>query len=170
MVKGRNEHKTFQMPKIKIKTIIDAPINRVFDLARSIDLHTLSTKKTNEKAVAGKTSGLIELGESVTWRAKHLGVYQKLSVEIIEYDKPNMFKDVMLKGAFKSMSHKHSFKQIGNKTTMTDEFEFESPLGPIGKIANYLFLKNYMKQFLIKKNKELKKFAENEELYKLILK
>lgn len=158
------------MPTIKIETIIDAPIDRVFDLARSIDLHKLSTKKTNEKAVAGKTSGFIELGESVTWRARHLGVYQKLSVEITEYDKPNMFKDVMLKGAFKSMSHKHSFKQIGNKTTMIDEFEFESPFGPIGKIANYLFLKNYMTKFLIEKNKELKKFAENEKLYKLILK
>ena len=81
-----------------------------------------------------------------------------------------MFKDVMLKGAFKSMSHKHSFKVLGNKTKMIDEFEFESPLGQIGKIANYLFLKNYMKKFLIEKNKELKKFAENEDLYKLILK
>tara|TARA_Y100000385_G_scaffold50965_1_gene47775 strand:+ start:2192 stop:2338 length:147 start_codon:yes stop_codon:yes gene_type:complete len=48
------------MPIIKIETIINAPIDRVFDLARSIDLHTLSTKETNEKAVAGKTSGFIE--------------------------------------------------------------------------------------------------------------
>ena len=93
----RNKYNKFQMPKIKIETIIDAPIDRVFDLSRSIDLHTLSTKKTNEKAVAGKTSGFIEFGESVTWRARHLGVYQKLSVEITEYDKPNMFKDVMKK-------------------------------------------------------------------------
>ena len=52
-----------------------------------------------------------------------------------------MFKDVMLKGAFKSMSHKHIFKQIGNKTTMTDEFEFESPFGPIGKLRTIYFLK-----------------------------
>ena len=66
------------MPKINLTTTIDAPIERVFDLARSIDLHKLSTKKTNEEAVNGKTSGLIELGETVTWRAKHFNVYQKL--------------------------------------------------------------------------------------------
>jgi hypothetical protein len=63
------------MPKIELHTEIDAPIERVFDLARSIDLHMLSTSHTNEKAIAGKTSGLIGLGEWVTWRAKHLGFY-----------------------------------------------------------------------------------------------
>jgi hypothetical protein len=62
------------MPKIELTTHINAPIGRVFDLSRSIDLHMESTKKTGEKAIAGKTSGLIELGETVIWRAKHFGI------------------------------------------------------------------------------------------------
>ena len=156
------------MSKIELETIIDAPITRVFDLARSIDLHKLSTKNTNEEAIDGKTSGLIELGETVTWRAKHFNVYQKLTVEITEYDRPNMFRDVMLKGSFKSMKHLHKFEKEGNKTKMIDEFEFESPFGLVGRIANSLFLKNYMSNFLIEKNKELKKIAESEEWRKLI--
>ena len=156
------------MPKINLTTTIEAPIERVFDLARSIDLHKLSTKKTNEEAVGGKTSGLIELGETVTWRAKHFNVYQKLTVEITEYDRPNMFRDVMLKGAFKSMKHLHKFEKNGNKTKMIDEFEFESPFGIIGKLANSLFLKNYMTNFLIERNKELKTYAESEEWRKII--
>lgn len=49
-----------------LKTFIDAPVERCFDLARSIDLHKISLEHTNEKAVAGKTAGLIEPGESVT--------------------------------------------------------------------------------------------------------
>ena len=156
------------MPKINLTTTIEAPIERVFDLARSIDLHKLSTKKTNEEAVGGKTSGLIELGETVTWRAKHFNVYQKLTVKITEYDRPNMFRDVMLKGAFKSMKHLHKFEKNGNKTKMIDEFEFESPFGLIGKLANSLFLKNYMTNFLIERNKELKTYAESEEWRKII--
>ena len=156
------------MPKINLTTTIEAPIERVFDLARSIDLHKLSTKKTNEEAIGGKTSGLIELGETVTWRAKHFNVYQKLTVEITEYDRPNMFRDVMLKGAFKSMKHLHKFEKEGNNTKMIDVFEFESPFGIIGRLANSLFLKNYMTNFLIERNKELKTYAESEEWRKII--
>ena len=156
------------MPKINLTTTIEAPIERVFDLARSIDLHKLSTKKTNEEAVGGKTSGLIELGETVTWRAKHFNVYQKLTVEITEYDRPNMFRDVMLKGAFKSMKHLHKFEKEGNNTKMYDVFEFESPFGIIGRLANLLFLKNYMTNFLIERNQELKTYAESEEWRKII--
>ena len=156
------------MPEIKLETIIDAPIERVFDLARSIDLHKLSTKGTNEEAINGKTSGLIELGETVTWRAKHFGLYQKLTVEITEYERPNMFRDIMLKGAFKSMKHTHRFEREGIKTKMIDQFEFESPYGLLGRIANSLFLKKYMTNFLIKRNKELKMFAESDKWRKLI--
>ena len=156
------------MPTILLKTKIHAPIHRVFDLARSIDLHKASTTGTNEEAIAGKTSGLIELNDTITWKAKHFGVYQKLTVKIINLEKPFMFKDIMLKGTFKSMTHTHSFKQELDITTMTDEFQFKSPLGFLGAFADALFLKNYMKKFLINKNKELKRVAEGED-WKLVL-
>lgn len=64
------------MPRIVLKTIIRAPIDRCFDLSRSIDLHKVSTEQTNEEAIDGVTSGLISLDESVTWRAKHFGIDQ----------------------------------------------------------------------------------------------
>lgn len=93
------------MPKIELQTEIKAERKIVFDLSRSIDLHQLSTAKTDEKAIAGKTSGLIDLGESVTWRAKHFGIYQNLTSKITEFESPNFFVDEMLKGAFKSFKH-----------------------------------------------------------------
>ena len=67
------------MPKIELTTIIDAPIERCFDLARSIDLHKLSTAGTDEEAIAGVMSGLIGKNEQVTWKAKHFGITQKLT-------------------------------------------------------------------------------------------
>ena len=119
------------------------------------------TKETDEKAIAGRTSGLIELGETVTWRAKHLGIYQKLTVKIIEFDRPNMFTDAMLDGAFKEMKHTHRFYPLETGTKMIDEFEFLSPFGFLGKVVDSLFLTKYMTDFLIKKNTELKHFAES---------
>ena len=148
------------MAQIRLETKINSPLERVFDLSRSIDLHKLSVAHTNEEAIAGRITGLIELGENVTWRAKHLGVYQKLTVEIVKMDKPAMFEDVMLKGAFKSMRHIHRFIKDGSNTKMIDEFEFESPLGVLGKVVNWLFLKKYMTKFLIVRNNEIKRIAE----------
>lgn len=150
------------MPIIVLDTIINAPRDRVFDLSRSIDLHKISTKHTNEEAIEGRTTGLIELNETVTWRAKHFGIYQKLTSKIISLDRPNEFTDVMVKGTFSYIKHQHKFEEAAGKTKMTDVFEYRSPLGILGKLADILFLKRYMKALLVKRNEEIKNFAESE--------
>ncbi|WP_294310275.1 SRPBCC family protein [uncultured Chryseobacterium sp.] len=148
------------MAIIRLQTTIQADIRNVFYLARDIDLHQKSTFRTGEKAVAGRTAGLIEQGETVTWKAKHLGIVQTLTTQIISMHKPYHFTDIMLKGAFKSMKHQHLFRQEDRYTVMTDIFEFESPFGIIGKIFNAIFLRNYMKQFLLERNRLIKSTAE----------
>lgn len=149
------------MSRIYLETLVDADIQIVFDLARDIDMHQRSTSRTHEKAIAGRTSGLIEENETVTWRAKHLGIYQTLTTKIISMDKPNEFIDEMQKGAFKSMRHQHIFKIIDGKTQMMDIFEFESPLGIIGRLFNKLFLKNYLKNFLLERSELIRTMAES---------
>jgi ligand-binding SRPBCC domain-containing protein len=148
------------MTVIEISTPIKAPIERCFDLARSIDLHMESTKQTGETAIAGRTSGLIELGETVTWRAKHFGVWQTLTSKITGFDYPNSFTDEMVEGAFKSFRHEHLFYALNNETVMKDIFAFEAPFGLVGEFANYLFLGRYMSYLLKKRNQTIKETAE----------
>ncbi len=128
------------MPTIELVTFIAAPIERVFDLARSIDLHANSTSRTGERAIAGVTSGLIGPGQEVTWRARHFGVWQSLTVCVTVFERPTHFADAMLRGAFRSMEHHHYFEQSGSGTMMRDVFSFQSPLGILGRIADFLFL------------------------------
>jgi ligand-binding SRPBCC domain-containing protein len=149
------------MPRIELNTEINAPINVVFDLSRSIDFHVKSTERTGEKAIAGRTSGLINLNETVTWRAKHFGVQQKLTSKITIMKRPDIFVDEMTTGAFKSFTHQHLFLEEGDKTLLIDIFEFESPLGVLGRMANRLFLKKYMERLLVERNALLKEVAEN---------
>ncbi len=150
------------MPKIKITTEINAKIELVFDLSRSIDLHIISTENTKEKAIAGKTKGLIELGEQVTWQATHLGLRQKFTSKIIEFQPPFLFVDQMQKGILKSFRHEHHFKVISEeKTLVTDILVYEAPLSFLGKLADFLFLKRYLKDFLTARNKIIKTYAEN---------
>ena len=150
------------MPKIQILTEIQADRKIVFDLSRSIDLHKISTEHTNEEAIAGKITGLIELHESVTWRAKHFGFYQLLTSKITAFESPDYFVDEMVSGAFKWFRHTHRFTAHGQRTLMTDTFEYESPFGFLGKIADKIFLEKYMKTLLEKRNGIIKKFAESD--------
>jgi ligand-binding SRPBCC domain-containing protein len=124
-------------------------------------LHILSTEQSNERAIGGKTSGLIGLNESVTWRAKHFGIRQNLTSKITEFKRPTFFVDEMEKGAFKSFRHEHHFEVLNGKTSMTDIFDYSSPLGVLGKIADHLFLKRYMTHLLETRNQVIKDYAES---------
>lgn len=156
------------MPTIQIQTIIKADIKTCFDLSRSIDLHQISTAKTNEKAIAGITSGLVNTNDFVTWEAVHFGIKQKLTSKISIVEPYVHFRDEQLKGAFKYFIHDHYFKTENGLVTMTDNFEFSSPYGIIGKLFDKLILTNYMKKFLTERNQTIKEFAESEK-WKLIL-
>lgn len=150
------------MPVIRLETFIKADQKIVFDLARSIDLHQISTAHTHERAIAGKTSGLIELGESVTWEAKHFGIVQQLTSKITEMQSPDYFADEMVSGAFKSFKHQHIFEAKGGETIMTDVFDYISPYGILGKVADWLFLKRYMTDLLVQRNHIIKEHAEHQ--------
>ena len=149
------------MPLLTLSTRIRAPMDVVFDLARSIDLHEESTAQTNERAVAGRTAGLIGLGETVTWEATHFFVKQRLTVEIVAFDRPRHFRDRMVSGAFRRFDHEHDFEEIGDETIMVDRFDYTSPLGPLGTLADLLFLKRYMRRLLTKRNGIIKQVAES---------
>ena len=150
------------MPTLNLETKIAAPVERVFDLARSIDAHTSTTEGTGERPVSGRTSGLIEAGETVTWEARHLGVRQRLTSKITAMEHPHFFVDEMQQGAFATMHHRHEFTVEGNGTVMRDIFEFTAPLGPLGWLAEKLFLTAYMEKFIVQRNAGLKALAESD--------
>jgi ligand-binding SRPBCC domain-containing protein len=140
---------------------IKAPIQVCFDLSRSIDIHMESTAYTYERAVKGRTSGLIERGETVTWEATHFGIRQQLTSIITEFDPPNSFVDEMVSGAFKRFRHEHTFELIDDGTLMTDKFDYTSPFGLLGRLADMMFLWSYMERLLLRRNEYIKSIAEN---------
>jgi ligand-binding SRPBCC domain-containing protein len=156
------------MPKIHLTSFIAAPIERVFDLSRSINLHQISTASTNEKAIDGVMGGLINKNETVTWQAKHLFKTRQFTAKITEMQSPEFFIDEMIQGDFKSFHHEHHFKAAANGTIMIDLLNFETPYGIFGKIVNSIFLKSYLEKFLIKRNAVIKDYAETQK-WKAIL-
>jgi ligand-binding SRPBCC domain-containing protein len=136
------------MAQIVITTKINAPIERCFDLARDIDFHTQSLAATGERAIGGRTSGLIELGETVTWEGRHFGNRQQFTSKVTAFDRPHYFQDAMIAGAFREFVHDHRFEARDGQTIMIDEVFFQSSLGPIGWFVDWLFLKGYMQRLI----------------------
>jgi ligand-binding SRPBCC domain-containing protein len=148
------------MPTIHLTTFIAAPADRVFDLARSIDLHKQSMTKHKEEAVAGVRFGLIEKDETVTWKARHLFKNRILKTRITAMKKPEMFTDEQAEGDFKLLKHEHHFKPCDNGTIMIDIIDFEAPYGTIGKTFNKLYLTKYLRRLIEHRNRVIKEFAE----------
>lgn len=156
------------MPTIHLTTFIAAPVARVFDLARSIEMHKQSMTKHNEEAVAGIRFGLIEKDETVTWKAKHFFKTRFLRSEITKMVKPELFIDEQVEGDFKMMKHEHHFKPCENGTIMIDLVEFEAPYGSFGKLFSKLCLTRYVKGLIEQRNKAIKEFAESEKWRKFL--
>ncbi len=157
------------MPVLTLTTEIAAHVETVFDLARSIELHVESTTETNERAVAGRTSGLIELGESVTWEATHFFVRQRMTVCIGQFDRPRHFRDSMVSGVFARFDHDHHFATCDAGTLMTDIFDFTSPYRVFGDIANWLFVTRHMRKLLEVRNQLIKSIAETGDVKRFTL-
>jgi ligand-binding SRPBCC domain-containing protein len=151
------------MKTIRLTTLIAAPVDRCFKLSTSVDLHMAAAKRAGEVAIDGVTSGLMREGERVTWRGRHFGL--KLTHEsLLEISRPySYFRDVMVRGAFAMFEHEHYFAPMNDGTRMRDELRFAAPLGPLGWLAERMFLKRHLTKFLRRRNAVLKEVAESDQ-------
>ena len=154
------------MVRLEDLTVIRAPIERCFDLARSVEVHLAGNIHSGEAALAlgGVTSGLIRMGERVTWRAKHLGLWHNLTSEITAMDRPAFFQDRMVQGVFRFMQHDHFFRPLPHdETEMKDAFCFAAPMPLFGRLAEIAFLRRYMHALLRERNAVINEIAESSE-------
>ncbi len=149
------------MQLIEIETKIAAPPERCFLLSLSIDLHMDSTAPTRERAIAGVTHGIIGPNQTVTWRGRHFGLMLEHTSLIDRYDLPHYFRDVMIKGHFRSFEHEHFFEAAADRATvMRDRLHFAAPFGPVGRLAEVLVLRRYFAHFLAERNRIIRAAAE----------
>jgi ligand-binding SRPBCC domain-containing protein len=148
------------MARIELETSIAAPARRCFDLSRDVDIHVASTAPSSERAVAGVTRGRMDLGDSVTWGARHFGIPWRMTSQIVAFERPRSFTDEMRRGPFARWHHVHVFDERNGATLMRDQVEYASPFGPLGAAVDALFLRRYMSELLRRRNLHIKSVAE----------
>jgi uncharacterized protein (UPF0548 family) len=130
-----------------------APIEKLFDVSLSIDEHVTSMAQSGERTIGGVTEGSIGLGETVTWRARHFGIWFTMTSQITGLEKPDSFVDEQVRGPFRSFRHEHRFVRDGDATVMTDTLTIESPA--LGRLAERLILVPYLRRLIRQRNNHL---------------
>jgi len=154
------------MVRLQHIRVVRAPIERCFDLARSVEAHLAGNRHSGEATVAaaGVTSGLLDLGDRVTWRGRHFGVRWSLTSEISAMERPAWFQVVMIRGPFRFMRHDHYFRSLaGGETELRNVYCFTAPLAALGRLAEILFLRRYMMGLLRERNEVVRDIAESAE-------
>lgn len=149
------------MPTFTIETFIDAPAEVCFDLMRDVTVHIETTSQTDERAVAGVTRGVMELGQTVTFEGRHFGIRQRLTVAVTEFERPRLFVDEMTEGVFESFKHVHEFTDGGGGTLMRDTLIWSTPFGMLGRIADRFFVERHLRDLVATRNARLKQIAES---------
>ncbi len=134
--------------RIEVITVVRAGIEVCFDLARSVDSHLRSLAHTGERAVAGRTSGLLELGDEVTWRGRHFGLWHSHRARITAFDRPVHFRDTMVAGRFRTFEHDHFFMAVDGATQVRDVLVFASPAGWLGRFVDRCVMAGYLRRLL----------------------
>ena len=153
-----------RMVTLEKVTVIRAPIERCFDLARNVEVHLVGNVHWGEAAVAasGVTSGLVGIGQRVTWRAKHFAVWHQLTSEITAMERPVYFQDTMIRGPFRFMRHDHVWHaRSADETEMRDIFRFAAPVPVLGRMIEIAVLGDYMRRLLRERNAVIKEIAES---------
>ncbi|MFJ4296404.1 SRPBCC family protein [Curtobacterium sp. NPDC089689] len=141
--------------RFRLDTHLDCPPERAFALSLDIGAHERSLAGTGERAVGGVTTGRIGLGETVTFRARHLGVVWRLTSRITALEAPHRFVDEQVRGPFARFRHEHRFERAGTGTRMVDDVVVTAPFGPLGRLAEFVVLDGYLRRLLSTRNAAL---------------
>ena len=147
------------MPTIHLTSFFPAPAEVLFDLARHIGVHKESMSKFKEDAVAGTRFGLLEKGETVTWKGRHLYRDRILRVKVTEMIRPDMFVVEQLQGEFRSLRHEYHFKPCENGSLLINLFHYELKYGWFGKLADKFYLRRYFREILEHRNQVIRDYA-----------
>lgn len=140
---------------IEVVTRLGVPPERAFDMARDIGLHERTLAHSGERAIGGRTSGLIGPDEEVTFQARYLGITWQLTSRVTGWEPPCSFVDEQVRGPFRSFRHEHRFEAHGTGTRMIDAWDHELRWGIFGRAVDRLVVRRLVEGLLRERAQEL---------------
>ena len=140
------------MARFELETVIAAAPADVFAASLDPELHVKSMARYGETMIEAPTGGVFAEGSTATWRARHFGIPFRLRSVVFDVDPPRGFSDCQIAGPFRDFLHEHRFEEHPAGTLMRDTVTFHSPLGPLGRAVDAIFLGRYMQRLIRERN------------------
>ncbi|MBS1750743.1 MAG: SRPBCC family protein [Bacteroidetes bacterium] len=150
------------MYSIHLTTFIKAPAKLVFDLSRNATVFRKALEGRNETLTANASGILLNVSDTITLSAKHLGKTRMMTLRVTEMIEPEKFVEEQVKGDLKSFRHEHHFKEVDNGSLLIDMVYMEEPRDAVGGLMGKLFMKGYFEKILNKRNELIKQYAESD--------
>ena len=150
------------MVHIHITTFVEAPMQRVFDLARHFTVLKYALRDTPAAVSSGAANELFSSGDTVTFQSRNLGKTRTVTARITEMDGRTRFTEEQVKGDLRSYRHMHHFMPADNGTIMIDMIECEPPRDLLGSLAGDGALQRYVKKIVGRRIAEIRQYAESD--------
>ena len=132
--------------KLHAEMLVDRPIDEVFAFfARPENLGRITPGSLGFELLSTDTQ--MREGLEIDYRVRPLlGIPLSWRSRIAHYDPPHAFRDIQLKGPYRSWNHRHSFVAEGDRTRVIDDVEYSLPLGPIGFLAHTAVVRGQLEE------------------------
>ena len=84
-------------------------------------------------------------GARIEYRLRLFGVPFFWCTEIETFEPLRRFTDIQAKGPYRRWHHTHEFRAVAEGTEVIDRVEYEMPLGWLGRIAHFLFVRRNLR-------------------------
>lgn len=88
----------------------------------------------------------LKLHDVIHYRLRVAGIPIRWVSEITEWNEGVSFVDLQIRGPYRLWHHRHSFEQTPDGIRMTDEVDYELPLGALGELVAGWFVERQLEQ------------------------
>ncbi len=121
--------------------LIARPLADVFEFFSQASNLGLITPPWLAFSILGSEPGQVSTGTVIPYRLRLHGVPLIWVSQIDAFEQDRMFVDRQLIGPYKLWVHRHEFEADGEQTIIRDEVRYRLPFGPLGDLANLLFVR-----------------------------
>jgi len=136
---------------------INKPIEEVFAFfSKPENLERITPENLNFSIIT-PTPIPMKKGQVIDYVIKLRGFKMRWSSIITDYKPPSYFIDEQIRGPYSVWIHKHYFTEKDGGTLIEDCITYKIPLGILGRIAHYLFVRNDLEKIFEFRSKTISK-------------
>ena len=157
------------MPVLEFETTIAAPLERVWAFYSDPVNALPALTPTNIRARLESADMPVQVGSRIILNIKQMGRTMRWVAKIVEHRPPHAvafgeearFVDEQDAGPFARWRHEHDFERVDEKTTrMLDRVTYRVPLGPIGWVADVVFVRRRLNEMFRYRHEQTKRLLD----------